>query len=81
MDEDFIGDICLFAFNFVPQNYMLCDGSSMNITQNQALYSLIGCLYGGNGTTTFNIPNLLGTEPIPGMKYYICTSGIYPPRQ
>lgn len=80
MDSPFIGQIQLFAFNFAPVGWVLCNGQSLNINQNQALYSLIGNLYGPATTTSFVIPNLLGAAPLPNMNYYIATLGLYPPR-
>lgn len=75
-----IGEISLFAFNFTPMGWMSCEGQILNIAQNQALFSLIGATYGGNGTTTFALPNLKGAEPLPNMKYYIAVQGLYPSR-
>lgn len=60
MAEPFIGEIRLFGFNFAPQGWATCDGQLLNINQNQALYSLIGTTYGGNGTTNFNLPDFRG---------------------
>jgi microcystin-dependent protein len=60
MAEPFIGEIRLFGFNFAPQWWATCDGQLLNINQNQALYSLIGTTYGGNGTTNFNLPDFRG---------------------
>ena len=61
--------------------WMSCEGQVLTITQNQALFSLIGANYGGDGRTTFALPNLNGASPLPQMKYYIATEGIYPQRQ
>jgi microcystin-dependent protein len=60
MAEPFIGEIRLFGINYAPQGWATCDGQLLNITQNQALYSLIGTTYGGNGTTNFNLPDFRG---------------------
>lgn len=76
----FIGDIVLFPYTFVPMDWMLCDGSILPIQQNTALFSLIGNTYGGDGSTTFALPNLIGTEPVPGLRWCICTGGIFPVR-
>jgi microcystin-dependent protein len=57
MDE-YIGTIKIFAFNFPPRYWTTCDGQLMSIAQNQALFSLLGTVYGGNGTTTFGLPDL-----------------------
>ncbi len=75
-----IGEITLFGFNFAPYGWMSCEGQLLNIAQNQVLYSLLGTTYGGNGSTTFALPNLKGAEPLPNMKYYICVQGMYPQR-
>jgi microcystin-dependent protein len=77
----YIGEIELFPFGFAPMGWMLCNGTIMQIMQNQALYSLIGNRFGGNGTSTFAIPNLTNDTPALGMNYYICIYGIYPSRQ
>lgn len=77
-----IGEITLFGFFFAPVGWMSCEGQTLQITQNQVLYSLIGNTYGGNAAQgTFALPNLTGASPIPNMKYYIATQGIYPQRQ
>ncbi len=78
--EDYVGDIQLFPYNFAPIGYLLCDGRSLPISIYSILYTLIGTTYGGDGSTNFKIPNMLGEEPIPGMNYYICYEGLYPMR-
>lgn len=81
MDIDvLIGTILLFPYNFVPSGCAECNGQTLNIHQYTALYSLIGITYGGNGTTTFMLPNLNGAQPLPTMKYYMALTGIYPSR-
>jgi microcystin-dependent protein len=60
MAEPFMSEIRIFSFNFAPIGWATCDGQIMNISQNQALYSLLGTMYGGNGTTTFALPDLRG---------------------
>jgi microcystin-dependent protein len=60
----YIGEIRIFTFNFPPRGWALCNGQTMAIQQNQALFSLLGTTYGGNGTTTFMLPNLQGRMPI-----------------
>lgn len=64
MAEPFVGEICIFGFNWAPYGWALCDGSTLAVQQNQALYSLIGITYGGTGTTTFLLPNLKGRLPL-----------------
>ena len=81
MDIDvYIGQIQLFAFNFAPRGWRLCNGDSLPINQNQALYALIGTTYGGDGQTSFKIPDLTGASPVPNMNYYIAVQGIFPSR-
>lgn len=60
MDEAYIGSLVLFAGNFAPKNWAFCDGTLLSISQNQALYSILGTTFGGNGTTTFALPDLRG---------------------
>jgi len=76
--ECYIGQIELFPYIFVPMDWALCNGQVLSVSQYQALFSLIGYQYGGNGSTTFAVPNLQGTEPIPNTNYYICLSAYYP---
>lgn len=76
-----IGEITLFGFFFAPVGWMSCEGQILNVMQYQVLFSLIGASYGGNGSTTFALPNLTGASPVQNMKYYICTEGMYPQRQ
>ena len=64
MDEAFIGSIVLFAGNFAPRNWAFCNGQILNIAQNTALFSIVGTTYGGNGQTTFALPNLNGRVAI-----------------
>ncbi len=78
--DAYIGQIQLFAFGFVPMGWAQCAGQTMQIMQNQALYSLIGITYGGDGKTTFCLPNLVGCEPNPNSSYYIAIQGLYPSR-
>jgi microcystin-dependent protein len=58
--EEFLGTIKLFGFNFAPRGWLICQGQLLSIAQNTALFSLLGTTYGGNGTTTFALPNLSG---------------------
>lgn len=60
MSEQFLGQISIFAFNFAPNGWAMCNGQIVGINQNTALFSLLGTTYGGNGTTTFALPNLQG---------------------
>ena len=62
--EAFIGEIRMFAGNFAPMDWMFCQGQTLNIVQYQALYSILGTTYGGDGRTTFALPNLCGRVPV-----------------
>lgn len=62
--EPFIGEIKIFGFNFAPVSYQLCSGQILSIASNTALFALIGTIYGGNGQTTFALPDLRGRMPI-----------------
>lgn len=64
MNEPYIGSIVLFAGNFAPRGWALCQGQLLSIAQNTALFSILGTTYGGNGQTTFALPNLQGQVPI-----------------
>jgi microcystin-dependent protein len=64
MAEPFLGEIKMFAGNFAPSGYAMCNGQILPITQNTALFSILGTTYGGNGTTTFALPDLRGRVPI-----------------
>lgn len=64
MAEPFIGEIRLFANQYAPKGWALCEGQVLPINTNQALYSLIGNVYGGNGVTTFALPDLRGRTPV-----------------
>jgi microcystin-dependent protein len=76
MANPFLGEIRIFGGNFAPVGWALCNGQIMAITQNTALFSLLGTTYGGNGTTTFALPDLRGRVPIhfgqgPGLSNYV----------
>ena len=58
--EPFIGEIIMFGGNFAPRGWALCDGALLSISQNQALFSILGTTYGGDGRTTFQLPDLRG---------------------
>lgn len=64
MSDPFIGEIKMTSWGFAAKGWALCNGQSMPISQNQALYSLLGTMYGGNGTSTFNLPDLRSRVPI-----------------
>lgn len=62
--EPYVGEIRMFAGNFAPVGWLLCNGSLQSISQNEALYTLLGTTYGGDGQTTFAVPDLRGRVPV-----------------
>ncbi len=78
--EPFIGQIQLFPYNFAPIGWAFCEGQIMPISQYTALFSLLGMQFGGDGKTTFALPDLRGKEPAPNMHYCIAFGGLYPTR-
>jgi microcystin-dependent protein len=75
MSTPFIAEIRMMGFNFNPRGWAFCNGQLLPISQNTALFSLLGTTYGGNGQTTFGLPNLQGIAPIhpgqgPGLSLY-----------
>lgn len=70
MGDPYLSEIRLFSFAFAPKGWSLCNGQLLPINQNQALFSIIGTIYGGDGTTTFALPNLQGSVPIGASDAY-----------
>ena len=75
MADQFLAEIRLFPFNFAPTGWAMCNGQLMPISQNTAVFSLVGTFYGGNGTSNFALPNLQGRVPVdygqgPGLSQY-----------
>jgi microcystin-dependent protein len=64
MSDQFVAEIRLFPFNFAPFGWAMCAGQLLPISQNTALFSLLGTMYGGNGTSTFALPDLQGSAPM-----------------
>jgi microcystin-dependent protein len=64
MGEPYVGEIRMFAGNFAPNGWMFCEGQAMPISENEVLFQLIGTTYGGDGESTFNLPNLASRFPI-----------------
>jgi microcystin-dependent protein len=64
VSEPFLGEIKILSFNFPPKGWAFCNGQFLPINQNQALFAIFGTMYGGNGQTTFGLPNLQGKVPI-----------------
>lgn len=76
MSEPYVGQITLYGFNFAPRNFSFCNGALVPISQNQALFSIIGTTYGGNGIQTFGLPNtqdssIVGQGQSPGTSNYV----------
>jgi microcystin-dependent protein len=63
MSAPFLGEIRMFSFNFPPKGWALCNGQLLSIQQNAALFAILGTTFGGNGQTTFALPNLPGNAP------------------
>lgn len=64
MSQPYVGEIRMFAGNFAPAGWMFCDGQTLAISENETLFNLIGTTYGGDGESTFNLPNLQSRVPI-----------------
>ncbi|ADZ90535.1 phage tail protein [Marinomonas mediterranea] len=76
MSDPFIGEIKMFGFDWPPVNWSKCEGQEMLISQNAALFSLIHTTYGGNGQTTYNLPDLRGRTPIGAGDYVEPSTGV-----
>ena len=75
MADPFVAEIRIFGFNFPPRGWAFCDGQILPISQNTALFSLLGTTYGGDGKSTFGLPNMQGSSPMqpgqgPGLSLY-----------
>ncbi len=77
--DPYLGEVILFAGNFAPRGWAFAEGQLLQIAQNQALFSILGTTYGGDGQTTFALPDTRGTEPA-CMHYIIALQGIFPSR-
>src|SRR4029077_12659972 len=64
MSEPFLGEVKIISWNFPPKGWAFCNGVLLPINQNQALFSILGTTYGGDGRTTFGLPNLQGRTPV-----------------
>jgi microcystin-dependent protein len=76
MGQPFVGQVIAVGFNFTPSGWLACNGQLVSISQYEVLYTLIGTTYGGNGQTTFGLPNLQGRSPVnagqgPGLSTYV----------
>ncbi len=72
MADPFVAEIRIFPFNFAPRGWAFCDGQLLPISQNTALFSLLGTTYGGNGQSTFALPNLQAARPCIRDKERVC---------
>lgn len=76
MTQPYVGEVTIYAFNFAPRDWAFCNGAQLAIAQNAALFSIIGTTYGGNGTTTFALPNIQNNAVMaqgqsPGLSNYV----------
>ena len=79
LNKPFIGEVRLFGGNFAPRDWAFCEGQLLSITQYPSLFSILGTIYGGDGRTTFGLPDL--SEHRPGdVHYIIALQGFYPSR-
>ena len=79
LNKPFIGEIRLFGGNFAPRDWILCEGQLLSITDNTALFSILGTTYGGDGRTTFGLPDLSDHGSV-DVNYIIALQGFYPSR-
>jgi microcystin-dependent protein len=77
--DPLLGSIVLFAGNFAPNGWAFCDGQTLSIAQNTALFSIVGTTYGGDGTTNFALPSLAPLSS-DGPRYIIAVQGVFPSR-
>ncbi len=80
--DPYLGQINAYPYTYEPANWALCDGRVMQISAYQTLYSLLGTTFGGDGVTTFNLPDLRPAATGSGhVRYFMCVAnGVYPPR-
>lgn len=71
MTQPFLGQIQMFGFNFAPRGWAMCNGQTLSIQQNAALFALLGVQFGGNGTSTFQLPDLRGRVPLSQSPNYV----------
>jgi microcystin-dependent protein len=83
--DPILGEIRLFPLTYAPVGWSVCQGQTLDIASNQALFSLLGTNFGGNGTTNFGLPDLRANSPLAAVAgvvgYCIAMTGIYPPRE
>ena len=81
MSNPFVAEIRIFPFNFAPRGWAFCNGQLLSISQNTALFSLLGTNYGGDGLSTFGLPNLQGALPLAADKLHHVLDGSAPERR
>jgi microcystin-dependent protein len=79
--EYYVGQIQLFPYNFAPKNWTFCEGQLLSLAQYLELFAVLGKTYGGDGQTTFALPDLRGKEPIPNLHYCIAILDGIPPSE
>ena len=81
LEDGTLGEIVMFAGNYEPRGWAFCEGQILSASSNSGLFSILGTMYGGDGRTTFGLPNLKEAEKnLGGVRYIICISGRYPTR-
>ncbi|HEX3456986.1 MAG TPA: tail fiber protein [Candidatus Baltobacteraceae bacterium] len=80
-DDQLLGSIMLFPYNFIPQHFEKCAGQILPVRSNPGLYSLLGNRFGGDGFKDFGLPDMRGHAPVKDLTYAIATTGIYPDRK
>jgi microcystin-dependent protein len=78
--DQLLGSIALFPYAFSPTGFLPCDGRQLPVRNHSALFSLLSTRFGGDGHTTFYLPNATGREPIKNLSYNIAIQGVYPSR-
>lgn len=78
--DPILSQIQLFALDFAPVGWLICDGREVPIAQYMALFALLGNKYGGDGKASFALPDLRDKAPMPNMVYCLCVSGVFPQR-
>ena len=75
-----LGEIIMFCGNFAPVGWAICEGQILPIAQNTALFTILGTTFGGNGTTTFALPDFRDKSTVRGVTFIIALQGVYPSR-
>jgi microcystin-dependent protein len=78
--DPYLGEIMLIPFNFCPRGTLTAEGQELSISSNEALFSLLGTTYGGDGRTTFKLPDFTNGTPYQTWRYCIAIVGVYPSR-